>query len=112
MKQLGTQPGDRAASMCLVLNQSVAAYVKYGPHVVGTRDAQFGGVDPEERQMSDSSPHPKSSRRQKLKKRANLLPTCRQLAERFVELQRLRHEVRVAESGQQAARRPVSAEFA
>jgi hypothetical protein len=60
------------------------------------------------------SPHPKSSRSQKLKKRANSLPSCRQLADRFVELQRLRQEVRAAESGQKALRRvtPVSAEVA
>jgi len=59
--------------------------------------------------MSHSSPYPKSPQRQKLKKTANPLPSCRQLADRFVELLRLRQEVRAAESGQQAVRRPVSA---
>jgi hypothetical protein len=111
----GTQPGDRALSMWLVLNHSAVAYVQYGPRTVGTRDAQFGGGDPEERQMSQQlSPRPKSPRRQKLKKRANSLPSCRQLADRFVELQRLRQEVRAAESGQRAVRRvtPASEELA
>lgn len=56
------------------------------------------------------SPRPKSPRREKLKKRANSL-SCRELADRFVELQRLRQEVHAAEAGKRAARR-VSAELA
>jgi hypothetical protein len=43
---------------------------------------------------------PKPLRRRKHLKGANTVPSCRQLAERFVQLHRLRQEVRAAESGQ------------
>jgi hypothetical protein len=60
------------------------------------------------------SPSPKSSQRQKPKKSANPVPSCRQLAERFLQLQRLRQKVRAVESGQKPGRRAasVSAELA
>jgi hypothetical protein len=60
-----------------------------------------------------SQQHPESSRRLKPKRSTNP-PSCRRLAERFVQLQRLRQKVRAAESRLKPERRaaPVSAELA
>jgi hypothetical protein len=54
------------------------------------------------------SPSPKSSQRQKPKKSAKQVPSCRQLAERFLKLQRLRKKVRAVESGHKARAASVS----
>ena len=50
----------------------------------------------------------KSSRTQKHKKSANPAPSCRQLDERFVQLQRLRQKLRAAESRQSGGRHSAS----
>jgi hypothetical protein len=47
---------------------------------------------------------PKTLRKQKLRKNAAKVPSVRYLAQRFVQLQRLRQQVHAAEKGQAAGR--------